>query len=101
MNFQEPFRRTALGFDTMDNVLDIVIAPDGSWRWKDEEELAEAVRNGLFTAQEATDFRAWGVKAVDRIVSKSPPFHRDWEGWRPDPDWPMPELPEGWDVVRG
>ena len=22
-----------------------------------------------------------------------------WEDWRPDPEWPLPELPQGWDRV--
>jgi hypothetical protein len=37
VNFQRPMRRTAIGFDTFDLLLDLVIAPDLSrWDWKDE-----------------------------------------------------------------
>ena len=44
VDLQEPLRRTTLGFDTMDHLLDIVISPDQSaWRWKDEDEFEEAV----------------------------------------------------------
>ena len=94
--------RPVEGFDTVDHALDVVIELDrSSWRWKDEEELAQAVSDGLFTAQEAAHFRAWGLRAVDRVMSKSAPFDHDWEGWRPDPDWPVPELQEGWDVDPG
>jgi hypothetical protein len=101
VNLQDPLMRTAIGFDTVDHALDVVVELDrSSWRWKDEDELAEAVDEGLFTPGEASDFRAWGERAVDRILSGEPPFDRDWEGWRPEPAWILPELPElpdGWD----
>jgi hypothetical protein len=99
VNLQDPLTRTPIGFDTVDHALDILIELDRrSWRWKDEDELAEAVGQGLFTQAEAADFRAWGERAVDRIVSRQAPFDRDWEDWRPDPRWSMPELLDGWDL---
>jgi Protein of unknown function (DUF402) len=102
VNLQDPLTRTSLGFDTVDHALDVVIELDrSSWRWKDEEELTEAVRDGLFSQEEAADFRAWGERAVSRILVAEPPFDRDWSGWRPDPSWPMPELRPGWDSVTG
>ncbi len=97
VNLQEPLRRTSLGFDTTDHALDAIVELDGSWRWKDEDELAEAVGNGLFTAAQAAFFRTEGERAVERILRRKPPFDRDWTSWRPDPSWPTPELPEGWD----
>lgn len=43
VNLEQPFRRTNLGFDYLDQVLDIVVAPDrSSWFWKDEDEFATA-----------------------------------------------------------
>lgn len=24
-----------------------------------------------------------------------------WESWQPDPSWPIPELPDGWNDLRG
>jgi hypothetical protein len=98
VNLQDPLMRTPIGFDTVDHALDVVVELDrSSWRWKDEDELAEAVNDGLFTPAEAADFRAWGERAVDRILSSEPPFDRNWDGWRPDPGWGVPELPGGWD----
>jgi hypothetical protein len=98
VNLQRPLARTSIGFDTVDHALDVVIELDGSsWRWKDEEELAAAVRDGLFSQNEADDFRSWGERAVGRILRGDPPFDRDWSGWRPDPEWGEPDLPVGWD----
>ena len=46
INFQLPFKRTAFGFDTLDLDIDIVIHPDGTWHWKDEEEYQMGIREG-------------------------------------------------------
>jgi hypothetical protein len=98
VNLQDPLRRTAVGFDTRDHVLDVLVPPDGSgWRWKDEEELAEAVRLGLYSAGEAAAFRQNGERAVRRILGRAPPFDRDWHDWRPNPSWGPLAMPAGWD----
>jgi hypothetical protein len=82
--------------------LDVVIELDRtSWRWKDEDELAEAVGDGLFSAAEAATFRTWGERAIDRILRGDPPFDREWHRWRPDPAWRHPRLPDGWDTPPG
>jgi hypothetical protein len=100
VNLERPLERSPVGFDTVDHALDVLVELDGSsWSWKDEDELAEAIRDGLFTQEQADDFRRWGVRARDRILAGEPPFDRDWTGWRPDPAWPTPVLPKGWDRV--
>lgn len=98
VNLQDPLRRTRIGFDTTDHILDAVVEPDRSaWRWKDEDELAEAVDRGLFTPEQAGSFRAEGERAVRRIVEGDPPFDRDWTVWEPEATWPIPRLQGGWD----
>lgn len=100
VNLQTPLRRTAIGFDYTDHLLDAVISADRrSWAWKDEDELEEAVSRGLFTTADAAWFRHWGERAVEHVLLGQPPFDRDWSTWRPDPAWDVPVLPEGWDVV--
>jgi predicted RNA-binding protein associated with RNAse of E/G family len=102
VNIETQLRRTAMGLDYVDHCLDVVMAPDRStWQWKDEDELEEAVRLGLFTAREAEAFRAEGELAVERLVRSVPPFDRHWPSWRPHPAWPVPELPRGWDHPNG
>jgi uncharacterized protein len=102
VNLEEPIERTSMGFDTVDHALDALIELDrSSWRWKDEDELAHAVRAGLFSEAEAANFYAWGERAVRRVLAGDPPFDRSWEDWQPDPGWAVPELPDGWDADPG
>ena len=94
VDLQRPFARTPLGFDSEDQVLDIVIEEDLSWRWKDEDEFAEAQRLGRFSIDEAQSIRAEGERVIAIIESRNWPFEHDWESWRPDPGWAIPTIPE-------
>jgi hypothetical protein len=91
VNFERDQRRTPVGIDLVDEKLDFVVSPDGGVRWKDEDELVEAARCGYL---DEADVRAEAAKVLD-----DPPWPTGWEGWRPDPAWNVPTLPEGWDVV--
>ena len=46
VNLQEPLRRTRLGFDYLDQELDLVIEADRSWYWKDEAAFRSAASVG-------------------------------------------------------
>ena len=99
VNLQEPLRRTRVGFDYLDEALDIVVPLDrSSFAWKDEDELQEEVELGAFTPEESRAFRAEGERAVRRLLERRDPFDRDWTAWRPDPGWPVAALPDGWDT---
>jgi Protein of unknown function (DUF402) len=98
VNLQEPLRRTKLGFDTMDQLLDIVISADKStWHWKDEDEFNEAVSVGVFSSEEARKIREEGEHVIDLLTTRQTPFYDDWENWRPPMNWAIPPLLEGWD----
>jgi Protein of unknown function (DUF402) len=100
VNLQSPLVRSPAGFDTVEHLLDVRILPDRSgWSWKDEDELAQAVGRGLFTAEEADRFHFWGERAVEHVLLREPPFDRDWSGWRPDPGWDAADLPGNWDLA--
>ena len=45
VNLEEPLTRSKIGFDYLDQLLDIEIAPDRSWNWKDEDEFEEGIAN--------------------------------------------------------
>jgi hypothetical protein len=76
------------GVDAYDHLLDIWAHPDGTWHWKDEDDLEESVETGIFTADEAATIRTEG----ERVLGDWP-FPTGWEDWRPDRAWPVPKLP--------
>jgi predicted RNA-binding protein associated with RNAse of E/G family len=100
VNVEDPLRPTALGFDTTELLLDVVIEPDlASWTWKDEDEVARAVELGILSPDGVSRLRDAAEAGRRRVMDRRPPFDRDWRAWRPDPNWPTPELPAGWDSL--
>ncbi len=97
VNLQSPIERFDAGIESEDLFLDIVVNPDRSWRWKDEDELVEAVLVGRLDADRARDIRAEGERVATMIDAGEWPFTPEAAMWRPEPEWPIPELPTGWD----
>lgn len=101
VNLEDPFIRTPIGFDYKDRLLDIEISPDLSrWQWKDEDEVEQAIARGIMTHEEAAEIRAEGEGVIAALDARLPPFDEPWDRWRPDPGWPTPGFPEGWDDLR-
>lgn len=97
VNVQEPLRRTGIGFDAMDQTLDVLIdAGRTQVRVKDEDELRDAARHGFFSAEEVVEIRAAARTATRMVLDRVPPFDEPWHLWRPDPAWPTPALPDDW-----
>jgi hypothetical protein len=101
VNLQAPYRRRVLpsgivAFDMYDHLLDVVIHPDGRAEVKDEEELAEAERQGMHAAAETDAIRAEARRAIEGWPAVAP---RTWLAWRPDPSWPLPSLPDDWETA--
>ena len=96
VNLQEPLERTTWGFAMRDLFLDIVVDPSLAWNWKDEDELAQAVERGRLVVAEADAIRAEGERVIARIEAQTWPFDAGYEFWRPDPAWPIPEVPANW-----
>jgi hypothetical protein len=98
VNLQEPLRRTRLGFDSMDQLLDLVISPDlSTWHWKDEDEFNEAVALGVYSSEDARAIRAEGEGVIARLQARQSPFYDGWENWCPPAEWGLPPLLDGWD----
>jgi len=102
VNLEERHRRwqddAVAGIDVVDQDLDIVVAPDRTWEWKDEDEFAErlAIPQHYWVADEAA-VRAQGRRVLKQIEAGEFPFDGTWTDFRPDPSWPLPDLPAGWD----
>jgi hypothetical protein len=85
VNFQQPLRRTASGFDTMDEILDLVVSPDClTWQRKDEDELELAVDMGFLSHSDAQRIER-NCHAVEESLARGDvPWDRSWETWRLD-----------------
>ncbi len=100
VNLQDPLRRTPLGFDYLDQELDIIISPDLSdYRWKDEESFAELQRRERIAPAKAARLRAAGEELIRQRHSASSLFQQGWEHWSPPAQWGVPTLPSRWDEV--
>lgn len=97
VNLEEPLTRWPGGVDSEDHFLDLEVYPDRSWRWRDEDEFHEAQRAGLISPATAERVRAAGQTALTVVREWGSPFNDGWEGWRPDPRWSIPRLPDDWD----
>jgi uncharacterized protein DUF402 len=82
------------GVDVIDHELDIVVAPDRGWEWKDEAEL-DAVTGlpGYWDATGSAEIRAEGRRVLAEVETGRFPFDGSWCDFRPDPGWPVPRLP--------
>ncbi len=91
VNFERDHVRTPVSLDVVDEKLDLVVPLDGRWRLKDVDEFEEAAHAGYLEPAPV-------LEEAQRLLRK-PPWPTGLEEWRPDPLWPAPGLPEGWDVV--
>ncbi len=97
VNFQQPFERTAIGYDTLDLELDIWIPADGDWQWKDAEVLDERVHEGRFTQAEVDGVRRDGERLAADLGAGRRWWDERWRHFVPDAGWEAPDLPAGWD----
>ncbi len=100
VNVDAPYKRTSIGFDTWDMFLDVVVQPDRkTWRYKDEDEFAEAIEAGFFTEFEAQEVSDAAAHALQIVAENRKPFNSVWGSWRPDILWEIPQIPKNWDEV--
>ncbi len=97
INFQLPYRRSHCGFDTLDLDLDLVIDPQFTWRWKDEDAYREGIQEGGIHEQWVDGIEHAQQEVFDKIHKRCYPLDGSWMHWRPDPSWNPPRLPERWD----
>ncbi|MFH8476208.1 DUF402 domain-containing protein [Streptomyces sp. NPDC018000] len=96
VNFEHPIRRTGNGFDSLDLVLDLVIAPDlADWTWKDEDEYAHVRRLGIVSDGEHRALEHARAQVLAMLDHRTGPFSdtEPWPAWRWDGAWRVPELP--------
>jgi hypothetical protein len=97
VNLEAPVIRLSHAFDTADHVLDIVVEPDLSWHWKDEDEFATALRLGRFSKEKGNAIREEGKRVLLQFAARAWPFDDSLETWRPPAASSIPSLPTNWD----
>jgi protein associated with RNAse G/E len=93
VNFQLPMQRWARGYDTLDLVIDIVVAPDWSWAWKDADPFRTAIQRGIFDPAVEREVKSEAERVEEAIAARSGPFSAKWMGWTAPDHWPSPQLP--------
>ncbi|HXK14070.1 MAG TPA: DUF402 domain-containing protein [Gaiellaceae bacterium] len=81
LNLQEPFRRTARGFDTQDLELDIWVPAEGAWVLKDDELLDVRVREGRFTEDQAREARREAARITTELDAGRRWWDDAWAAW--------------------
>jgi Protein of unknown function (DUF402) len=97
VNLQAPMRRTAIGYDTDDHELDLVVWADGRRDLKDDEKMEERVREGRYTAAEVVEFRALAADIAAMLDAARAWWDPRYAEWEPDPAWGPITLVDGWE----
>ena len=100
INFQLPFQRSDGGIDTLDLDLDLVIHPDFSFEWKDEDDYQKAIDNGVIIPEWTQEIEMAKKEVFNNLEKRQYPYDRSWLNWMPDPNWSPPKLPENWDKIK-
>lgn len=89
---------TVAGVDVIDQDLDVVVAPDRTWQWKDEDEFTERLAYpDHYWVHDEQAVRTEGRRVIKMIEAGDFPFDGTWTDYHPDPSWPVPTaLPPGW-----
>ena len=99
INFQAPFHRTAIGFDTQDFELDMVVFPDGRWVFKDREVLVDRVFEGQLSQGIVDHVVQLGDKIADELDAGQMRWDQRWAQWTPQSTWRDADLPAQWDAT--
>lgn len=99
VNFQLPFQRSHCGIDTLDLDLDLIINPDFSFRWKDEDDYQKAIDHEVIMPEWTQAIEIAKKEIFYKLEKRQYPYDGSWLNWMPDPDWLPPKLPKNWDKI--
>ena len=99
INFQLPFQRSHCGIDTLDLDLDLIINPDFSFEWKDEDDYQKAIDNRVIIPKWTQEIEMAKKEVFDKLEKRQYPYDGSWLNWMPDPGWSPPKLPLNWDKI--
>ncbi|MEO6318499.1 MAG: DUF402 domain-containing protein [Acidimicrobiales bacterium] len=100
VNIQAPFRRTAVGIDSLDLELDLLVSPALEVFLKDEAQVDASAILGRFSGETSAAIHRLGEELKGRIASGDRWWDDAWRDWAPTPDLLVaPTLEPGWESV--
>ena len=99
INFQLPFQRGHDSIDTLDLDLDLIINPDLSFRWKDEDDYQKAIDHEVIMLEWMQEIEIAKKEIFNKLEKRQYPYDGSWLNWMPGPNWLPPKLPENWDKI--
>lgn len=84
VDFLRPVHCHGTFLDTRDLALDIVVRPDGTITWKDEDRYAHKISIGLIDDEERSNVERARKVAMSAIERNAFPFDGTYLDWRPD-----------------
>lgn len=97
VNIQAPYRRTAIGIDSLDLELDLIAFPTGEVLLKDEEQVGASAALGRYSPDTVSAIHALGRRLGDDLETGARWWGDEWVGWRPEPHHlEPPVLPDDW-----
>lgn len=82
VNFEAPVVRSADAVEVNDLQLDIVVPPEGPWRWKDVQDLAPSLASGRITRDEVLAVLAAAAEVAD-LLDRDDRWWAPWDDWTP------------------
>jgi len=96
VNFQLPYNRSLIGFDTLDLDLDIVVKKDLTWHWKDLDDYSKGIESGGILKKWADEIDQSKEEVLRMIESANYPFDGKFLNWNPNPSWRKCQFPANW-----
>jgi hypothetical protein len=97
VNIQMPYRRTAIGIDSLDLELDLLVSPTYEVTLKDEAHVDQSGALGRYSMGTAARIHEVGAEVRAAIEAGGGWWDERWSEWVPPPDLRQPpSLPEGW-----
>ncbi|SEB74695.1 Predicted RNA-binding protein, associated with RNAse of E/G family [Nocardioides exalbidus] len=82
VNFETPYVRADGAIHVNDLQLDIVVPPDGDWRWKDVQDLAPTLASGRITQDELLAVLREAAHVAE-LLDRGDLWWAPWDGWTP------------------
>jgi hypothetical protein len=63
------------------------------------QEYQRGIECGVLREEWVREIDAARQEVFEKLETRAYPFDGTWSGWRPDPNWSLPALPQNWDSV--